>query len=139
MLVLAIVAPAHASPFLQTNLGGDSRHAWTASVAAPALHGRGVRTVSAPIQASGYLAQGEGTITAVRWRYRFSRVPPPDLQAYLCNASRCVLLTGAEGRTDAFAGDDAGKGFVFAFMLPGRGALAPVLTGGTSQITVSYR
>lgn len=138
-LLLACTLPAQASPYLRTNLGGDSRHAWTASVTAPALHGRGQRTLSAPIQPEGYLAQSEGVITAVRWRYRFSRVPPADLQAYLCNANRCVLLNGASGRTDAFRGDDAGQGFVFAFMVPGRGPIAPSLMGQSSQITVSYR
>nr|WP_261634569.1 flagellar protein FlhE [Cupriavidus gilardii] len=133
------LTPAHASPYVKANLGGESRHAWTASVAAPALHGRGQRTMSAPILPNGYLAQAEGVITHVRWRYRFSRVPPTNLQAYLCNANRCVLLSGAEGRTDAFAGDDAGKGFVFAFLVPGRGPLPATLMGQTSQITVSYR
>lgn len=128
-----------ASPLMHTNFGGDSRHAWTASVPAPALHGRGVRALSAPILPSGYLTQSEGVITAVRWRYRFARVPPPNLQAYLCNASRCVLLPGAEGKTDAFRGDDADKGFVFAFRIPGQGPLTPVLQGQASQVTVSYR
>nr|WP_254599899.1 flagellar protein FlhE [Cupriavidus gilardii] len=128
-----------ASPLIHTNFGGDSRHAWTASVPAPALHGRGVRALSAPILPSGYLTQSEGVITAVRWRYRFARVPPPNLQAYLCNANRCVLLPGPEGKTDAFRGDDADKGFVFAFRIPGQGPLTPVLQGQTSQVTVNYR
>ncbi len=131
--------PVAASPLMHTNFGGESRHAWTASVPAPALHGRGVRALSAPILPSGYLTQSEGVITAVRWRYRFARVPPPNLQAYLCNANRCVLLPGAEGKTDAFRGDDAGKGFVFAFRIPGQGPLTPVLQGQASQVTVSYR
>src|SRR5690606_12900007 len=83
---VAVISPAvAASPLMHTNFGGDSRHAWTASVSAPALYGRGVRALSAPILPSGYLAQAEGVITAVRWRYRFARVPPPNLQAYLCN------------------------------------------------------
>ena len=132
-------AAGAASPLMHTNFGGDSRHAWTASVPAPALHGRGVRALSAPILPTGHLTQSEGVITAVRWRYRFARVPPPNLQAYLCNANRCVLLPGAEGKTDAFRGDDADKGFVFAFRIPGQGPLTPVLQGQASQVTVSYR
>ncbi len=128
-----------ASPLMHTNFGADSRHAWTASVSAPALYGRGVRALSAPILPSGFLTQAEGVITAVRWRYRFARVPPPNLQAYLCNANRCVMLPGPEGKTDAFRGDDADKGFVFAFRIPGQGPLSPVLQGQASQITVSYR
>jgi flagellar protein FlhE len=52
---------------------------------------------------------------------------------------RCVLLEGAEGQTDAFGGDDAARGFVFAFRVPGQGALAPVLQGRANQVTVSYR
>ncbi|GAA0797778.1 hypothetical protein GCM10009078_23480 [Cupriavidus gilardii] len=137
---VAVISPAvAASSLMHTNFGGDSRHAWTASVSAPALYGRGVRALSAPILPSGYLAQAEGVITAVRWRYRFARVPPPNLQAYLCNANRCVLLPGPEGKTDAFRGDDADKGFVFAFRIPGQGPLTPVLQGQASQITVSYR
>lgn len=139
MMAAAIAPAVDASPLIHTNFGGDSRHAWTASVPAPALHGRGVRALSAPILPSGYLTQSEGVITAVRWRYRFARVPPPNLQAYLCNANRCVLLPGPEGKTDAFRGDDADKGFVFAFRIPGQGPLTPVLQGQASQVTVSYR
>lgn len=138
-VAMMMAAPVAASPLIHTNFGGESRHAWTASVVAPALHGRGVRALSAPILPSGYLTQSEGVITAVRWRYRFARVPPPNLQAYLCNANRCVLLPGAEGKTDAFRGDDADKGFVFAFRIPGQGPLTPVLQGQASQVTVSYR
>jgi flagellar protein FlhE len=75
----------------------------------------------------------------VRWRYSFTRVPPPDLQAYLCNADRCVMLPGAEGKTNAFVGDDASKGFVFAFRVPGNGGLAPSLQGRSNEVTVSFR
>lgn len=139
MTACAAASAGGASPLIHTNFGGESRHAWTASVPAPALHGRGVRALSAPILPSGYLTQSEGVITAVRWRYRFARVPPPNLQAYLCNANRCVLLPGPEGKTDAFRGDDADKGFVFAFRIPGQGPLTPVLQGQASQVTVSYR
>jgi flagellar protein FlhE len=118
---------------------GESRHAWTATVNGPALYGKGLRAVSPPIEPAGHLPQAEGVITAVRWRYRFTRVPPPNLQAYLCNASRCVLLPGAEGRTEAFRGDDAGKGFVFAYRVPGQGPLAPVLRAQSNEVTVSFR
>ncbi len=125
--------PALAAP------GGQSLHSWSASVNGPALYGKGLRTVSAPISPTGYLPQAEGAITTVRWRYRFSRTPPNELQAYLCNAQRCVLLTGAEGLTEAFSGDDAAKGFVFAFQVPGKGALTPVLIGLANEVTVGFR
>lgn len=118
---------------------GQSLHSWSASVNGPALHGKGFRTVSAPISPTGYLPQSQGAITTVRWRYSFSRTPPNELQAYLCNAQRCVLLSGAEGLTDAFSGDDAAKGFVFAFQVPGKGALMPVLIGQSNELTVSFR
>ncbi|KJK26106.1 flagellar biosynthesis protein FlhE [Burkholderiaceae bacterium 16] len=114
-------------------------HSWSASVNGPALHGKGLRTMSPPILPTGYLPQAEGAITTVRWRYSFATTPPNELQAYLCNAQRCVLLPGAEGLTEAFSGDDAAKGFVFAFQVPGRGALMPVLLGQSNQITVSFR
>lgn len=118
---------------------GGARHAWTASVNGPALHGRGQRTVSAPILPTGSLPQSEGVITAVRWRYTFATTPPTDLQAHLCNARRCVLLPQAEGSTEAFQGDNATDGFVFAFLVPGRGPLAPVLQGKGNQVTVGFR
>lgn len=116
-----------------------SRHAWTATTNGPALHGKGQRAVSAPIEPAGYLPQGEGVITAVRWRYSFAGTPPLNLQAHLCNPVRCVMLPGAEGQTDAFSGDDPSKGFVFAFRVPGQGPLAPVLQGRSNRVTVSYR
>lgn len=116
-----------------------SLHSWSASTQGPALHGRGVRAMSEPIEPAGYLTQSSGVVTRVRWRYSFTRTPPRELQAYLCNPTRCVLLGGAEGQTDAFGGDDAARGFVFAFRVPGQGALAPVLQGGANQVTVSYR
>ncbi|MGO4332811.1 flagellar protein FlhE [Cupriavidus sp. M-11] len=118
---------------------GPTLHSWSASVSGPALYGKGLRTMSAPITPTGYLPQAEGAITTVRWRYSFTRTPPLDLQAYLCNAQRCVLLPGAEGLTDAFSGDDAGRGFVFAFQVPGKGALTPVLQGQSGQVVVGYR
>ncbi|KWR87796.1 flagellar protein FlhE [Cupriavidus sp. IDO] len=116
-----------------------TRHAWTASVNGPALYGRGQRAVSPPILPSGNLPQAEGVITSVRWRYSFAKTPPVDLQAYLCNAQRCVLLPQAEGLTEAFGGDDATQGFVFAFRLPGQGAVAPALQGKSNQVTVGFR
>ncbi|MBY4898445.1 flagellar protein FlhE [Cupriavidus sp. AU9028] len=132
-------APAFADGgVVRANLGA-SKHSWTATVVPPALHGRGVRALSAPVLPTGYLAQSEGSITTVRWRYRFAGVAPIDLQAYLCSPTRCVLLDGAQGRTDAFRGDDASKGFVFAFQVPGRGPLTPVLQGQSGQVIVSYR
>ncbi|MBP0621125.1 flagellar protein FlhE [Cupriavidus sp. LEh25] len=118
---------------------GGTRHAWTGSVNGPALQGRGQRVVSAPIQPVGVLPQAEGVITSVRWRYRFAQTPPLELQAYLCNAQRCVMLPQAEGRTSAFSGDDATKGFVFAFRVPGRGSLVPVLQGGSNEVVVGFR
>ncbi|MDF3831662.1 flagellar protein FlhE [Cupriavidus basilensis] len=114
-------------------------HSWTASVGGPALYGKGARAVSTPIAPTGYLPQSQGEITTVRWRYSFNPSPPRELQAYLCNAQRCVLLAGAEGLTEAFRGDDATKGFVFAFQVPGRGALTPVLLGQANQVTVNFR
>lgn len=132
-MIAAACCPAWAAP------GGTALHSWTASVNGPALYGRGLRTVSAPITPGGYLQQAEGAITTVRWRYSFASTPPNGLQAYLCNAQRCVLLPGTEGLTEAFSGDDAAKGFVFAFQVPGRGALAPVLIGQSNQVTVSFR
>lgn len=133
-LALALLASAASA-----SNSGDSRHAWTATVNGPALYGKGQRAVSPPIEPVGHLPQAEGVITAVRWRYRFTRVPPTNLQAYLCNANRCVLLPGAEGRTEAFRGDDAGKGFVFAYRVPGQGPLAPVLRAQSNEVTVSFR
>jgi flagellar protein FlhE len=132
LAILAATGGAGASELATT-------HAWTASVNGPAIHGRGQRALSPPILPVGHLQQAQGVITAVRWRYRFDRVPPRDLQAYLCNAQRCVLLPEAEGRTEAFLGDDATQGFVFAFNLPGKGGVMPVLVGGTNQITVGFR
>ncbi|WP_354685717.1 flagellar protein FlhE [Cupriavidus necator] len=120
-------------------LDSGTRHAWTGSVHGPALHGRGQRVVSPPIQPTGVLPQSEGVITSVRWRYSFARTPPVELQAYLCNAHRCVLLPQAEGKTDAFAGDDATKGFVFAFRVPGQGSLVPVLQGRSNEVVVGFR
>ena len=118
---------------------GPSRHAWTGSAVGPMIANRGQRALSAPIVPGGVLPQSAGVITAVRWRYSFTRVPPPDLQAYLCNADRCVMLPGAEGKTNAFVGDDASKGFVFAFRVPGSGGLAPSLQGRSNEVTVSFR
>ncbi|MFX6006755.1 hypothetical protein ABTF07_19475, partial [Acinetobacter baumannii] len=63
MTATAIPHGVDASPLMHTNFGGDSRHAWTASVPAPALHGRGVRALSAPILPNGHLTQSEGVIT----------------------------------------------------------------------------
>nr|WP_052495325.1 flagellar protein FlhE [Cupriavidus basilensis] len=125
--------PALAAP------GGQTLHSWSASVNGPALYGKGLRTISVPISPTGYLPQAQGAITTVRWRYRFSRTPPNELQAYLCNAQRCVLLSGAEGLTEAFSGDDAAKGFVFAFQVPGKGPLTPVLIGQANEVTVGFR
>ncbi|SOY70296.1 flagellar protein FlhE [Cupriavidus taiwanensis] len=116
-----------------------TRHAWTGSVNGPALYGRGQRAVSPPILPTGVLPQSEGVITSVRWRYSFAKTPPQELQAYLCNAQRCVLLPQAEGRTDAFLGDDATKGFVFAFRVPGQGSLVPVLQGRSNEVVVGFR
>ncbi|WP_432261708.1 flagellar protein FlhE [Cupriavidus sp. TMH.W2] len=116
-----------------------TRHAWTGSVNGPALYGRGQRAVSPPILPASVLPQSEGVITSVRWRYSFARTPPAELQAYLCNARRCVLLLEAEGKTDAFVGDDATKGFVFAFRVPGQGSLVPVLQGRSNEVVVGFR
>ncbi|WP_374063734.1 MULTISPECIES: flagellar protein FlhE [Cupriavidus] len=118
---------------------GGTRHAWIGSVNGPALYGRGQRVVSPPIQPTGVLPQSEGVITSVRWRYSFAKTPPVELQAYLCNAQRCVLLPQAEGKTDAFSGDDATKGFVFAFRVPGQGGLVPVLQGKSNEVVVGFR
>lgn len=114
-------------------------HTWSASVNGPALYGRGQRIVSPPILPSGNLPQSEGIITSVRWHYSFAATPPVDLQAYLCNAQRCVMLPQSAGRTEAFDGDDATQGFVFAFRLPGQGAVAPVLQGKSNQVIVGFR
>jgi flagellar protein FlhE len=116
-----------------------SRYAWTASAPGPSIGVRGQRTLSSPVLPAGTMPQATGTITSVRWRYSFTSTPPLDLQAYLCNAERCVLLPGAEGKTDAFVGDDATKGFVFAFRIPGRGGFSPTLQGRSNEVTVSYR
>ncbi|WP_420868811.1 flagellar protein FlhE [Cupriavidus pauculus] len=116
-----------------------SRYAWTASAGAPQIAIRGQRTLSLPVLPAATMPQATGRITSVRWRYSFTRTPPIDLQAYLCNADRCVLLPGAEGKTDAFVGDDATKGFVFAYRVPGQGGLMPMLQGRSNEVTVSYR
>ncbi|CAG2156374.1 Flagellar protein FlhE [Cupriavidus yeoncheonensis] len=129
----AIATDARAAPEAGT------RHSWSASVNGPALYGRGQRTVSPPMLPSGNLPQSEGVITSVRWRYSFAATPPTYLQAYLCNAQRCVMLPQSEGKTDAFEGDDATQGFVFAFRLPGQGAVAPVLQGKSNQVIVGFR
>lgn len=128
----------YAQGMTRTTLEVGSRHAWTNSVVGPTISGRGQRAVSAPLMPSGVMPQSEGVITSVRWRYSFLRVPPVEMQAYLCNADRCVLLPSAEGKTDAFRGDDASKGFVFAFRVPGQGIL-PTLRGRSNEVTVSYR
>jgi len=114
-------------------------YSWSASVQGPALHGRGMRTTSPPILPNYRPPQAAGVVTAVRWHYTFAGLIPPDLQAYLCNSVRCVMLPDAQGSTDAFRGDDAGQGFVFAFMVPGRGALTPVLQGRSDQVIVNFR
>jgi flagellar protein FlhE len=132
-VLAAIATAAWAAPEAGT------RHTWSASVNGPALYGRGQRTVSPPILPSGNLPQSEGIVTSVRWHYSFVATPPVDLQAYLCNAQRCVMLPQSEGRTDAFDGDDATQGFVFAFRLPGQGAVAPVLQGRSNQVIVGFR
>lgn len=116
-----------------------SRYAWTASSMGPQIVSRGQRALSAPVMPLATMPQATGKITSVRWRYSFTRTPPVDMQAYLCNADRCVLLTGAEGKTDAFVGDDAAKGFVFAYRVPGQGGLTPMLQGRSNEVTVSYR
>jgi len=116
-----------------------SRYAWTASAGAPQIPNRGQRILSLPVLPAATMPQATGRITSVRWRYSFTRTPPVDLQAYLCNADRCVLLPGAEGKTDAFVGDDATKGFVFAYRVPGQGSLLPMLQGRSNEVTVSYR
>ncbi|WP_437340334.1 flagellar protein FlhE [Cupriavidus pauculus] len=116
-----------------------SRFAWTASSMGPQIASKGQRALSAPIMPLATMPQAMGRITSVRWRYSFTRTPPVDLQAYLCNADRCVMLPGAEGRTDAFVGDDASKGFVFAYRIPGHGGLAPMLQGRSNEVTVNYR
>lgn len=116
-----------------------SRYAWTASAGAPQIPNRGQRILSLPVLPAATMPQATGRITSVRWRYSFTRTPPVDLQAYLCNADRCVLLPGAEGKTDAFVGDDATKGFVFAYRVPGQGGLLPMLQGRSNEVTVSYR
>ncbi|CAJ95058.1 Flagellar biosynthesis protein [Cupriavidus necator] len=130
---------AAASACAWAAIEGGTRHAWTGSVNGPALHGRGQRAVSPPILPTGVLPQSEGVITSVRWRYSFAKTPPLELQAYLCNAQRCVLLPQAEGKTDAFFGDDATKGFVFAFRVPGQGSLVPVLQGRSNEVVVGFR
>lgn len=141
LAVMHVVAAVLAATTMAARAAPDAgtRHTWSASVNGPALYGRGQRTVSPPILPSGNLPQSEGVITSVRWRYSFVAIPPIDLQAYLCNDRRCVLLPQAEGRTDAFDGDDATQGFVFAFRLPGQGAVAPVLQGKSNQVTVGFR
>ena len=116
-----------------------SRFAWTASSVGPQISNKGQRALSSPIVPLATMPQAMGRITSVRWRYSFMRPPPVDLQAYLCNADRCVLLSGAEGKTDAFVGDDATKGFVFAYRVPGQGGLIPMLQGRSNEVTVSYR
>ncbi|QEZ44316.1 flagellar protein FlhE [Cupriavidus oxalaticus] len=135
----AVVVLLAASACAWAAIEGGTRHAWTGSVNGPALHGRGQRAVSAPIQPVGVLPQAEGVITTVRWRYSFAQTPPVELQAYLCNAQRCVMLPQAEGQTSAFSGDDATKGFVFAFRVPGQGSLVPVLQGRSNEVVVGFR
>lgn len=144
-LTLAMVAlcgaaapSVFAEGLTRATLEVGSRHAWNGSVVGPTISGKGQRAVSPPIMPSGVMPQSEGVITSVRWRYSFVRVPPVDMQAYLCNAERCVLLQSPEGKTEAFSGDDASKGFVFAFRVPGQGML-PTLQGRSNEVTVSYR
>ncbi|GJG94433.1 flagellar protein FlhE [Cupriavidus pauculus] len=148
-LILAVLcamgsAAAHAQTYAPvftkaTYEISGSRFAWTASSAGPQISNRGQRTLSPPVVPLATMPQAMGRITSVRWRYSFTRPPPIDLQAYLCNADRCVLLPGAEGKTDAFVGDDATKGFVFAYRIPGQGGLAPMVQGRSNEVTVSYR
>lgn len=132
-LGLALAAPPacarHAGP----------TYTWVASVQGPLLSGRGIRVLSPALQPGVLSAQADRVVSAVRWYYTFNGVVPRDLQAYLCNASRCVMLQDAQGQTEAFRGDAAEQGFIFAFLVPGRGALAPVLQGRTNQVIVTYR
>ena len=116
-----------------------SRYAWTSSAQGPLIASRGQCTMSSPVLPPGTMPQASGIVTSVRWRYSFVSTPPIDLEAYLCNARRCVLLSGAQGKTDAFAGDDATGGFVFAYRVAGRGRLSPTLQGRSNEVTVSYR
>ncbi|MGT2490008.1 flagellar protein FlhE [Cupriavidus basilensis] len=55
------------------------------------------------------------------------------LQAYLCNAQRCVLLPGAEGLTEAFSGMMRLRGLCLRFRCLGE-ALMPVLMGQSNQV-----
>lgn len=105
---LCLLAPtwAGAQAYIKASYEiNGSRYAWTASTPGPSISNRGQRTLSSPVLPTGTMPQATGVITSVRWRYSFTSTPPIELQAYLCNAERCVLLPGAEGKTEAFLGE----------------------------------
>ncbi len=77
---------------------GPSRHAWTGSAVGPMIANRGQRACPRRSCRAGCCRSRLASSRAVRWRYSFTRVPPPDLQAYLCNADRCVMLPGRRGQ-----------------------------------------
>lgn len=135
---VAALGLATAVPPVRADEGGPG-HAWQSVVQGPMLSVRGMRMLSPALRPGAMPALATGKVTSVRWQYTFSGVPPHDLQVYLCNGSRCVLLPAAQGHTEAFRGDAAAQDFTFAFLAPGRGALAPVLQGRANQVIVDYR
>lgn len=134
----AVLGLSFAIPAARADEGGPG-YAWQSVVQGPMLSVRGTRMLSPSLRPGAMPALATGKVTSVRWQYTFSGVPPHDLQAYLCNASRCALLPAAQGHTEAFRGDAAAQEFTFAFLVPGRGALAPMLQGRANQVIVDYR
>jgi flagellar protein FlhE len=120
--------------------GGQGRVAgsWSASVSTPALFYRGVAYQSVQVAPVGSGVSSGSRTRRVGWRYSFLTTPPAGIHAYLCNYARCAALSGASGSTAAFDGDNGWSNFVFAFVIDGRGALAPALQGAASQVMVSY-
>ncbi|MDP5009359.1 MAG: flagellar protein FlhE [Glaciimonas sp.] len=119
---------------------GQIKGAWTGNAKTPSISQRGMTFESVQIKPIGLVTQNheERKIRRVQWQYGFFSPTPSNLNAYLCNANRCVMLTGANGSTDRFNGDDANTNFMFAFRANGRGAMLPPIQGEKLQINVSF-
>ncbi len=112
--------------------------AWARSGTGPSLTNKGlVYTLNLPVLGS---VPAGSAITTVNYKWNLSYLPS-GLAVYLCwdTTSSCVNVSSNKtGSLSNFAGLNANKKFIFAFLVSGSGAISPVAYGQTNQVIVNY-
>lgn len=93
---------------------------------------------STPLHAAGELPQ-QAAVISIAWQITPDAPPPADLHITLCQQSRCRVLTSLNGEQPLPASFSPAGPFQFVYSLRRQGAIFPVLTILSNQLTVRYR